>query len=98
MIFGSLCDFQSVKKIYVWATTRCRKILSGNVWNQMTSMLLMAVKLACAGNVRIAQSMYEAMGEYRFRNFVTKFDTEEWDWSKRQDKPLIVEIGGKEIS
>ena len=57
----------------------------------------MAVKLACAGNVRIAQSIYEAMDEYRFRNFVTKFDTEEWDWSKRQDKPLIVEIGGKEI-
>ena len=66
--------------------------------NQMTSVLLMAVKLACAGKVRIAQSIYEAMDEYRFRNFVTKFDTEEWDWSKRQDKPLIVEIGGKEIS
>ena len=60
-------------------------------------MLLMAVKPACAGKVRIAQSIYETMDEYRFRNFVTKFDTEEWDWSKRQDKPLIVEIGGKEI-
>lgn len=27
----------------------------------MTSMLLMAVKLACAGKVRIAQSIYETM-------------------------------------
>ena len=66
--------------------------------NQMTSMLLMAVKLACAGKVRIAQSIYETMDEYRFPNFATKFDTEEWEWSERQDKPLIVEMDGKEIS